>query len=90
MRAEELGGLTSRQSREPYGCSLWKGIRAGCCSLWKGIRAGWDSFMPYVRFEVGDGTRVSFWNDRWSWSFQGTGQFEVSSYYKALCGLTAL
>ncbi len=46
--------------------------------------------MLYVRFEVGDGTRVSFWNDRWSWSFQGTGQFEVSSYYKALCGLTAL
>jgi hypothetical protein len=46
---EELGGWTSRQCRGPYGCSLWKGIRAG-----------WDSFLPYVRFAIGDGTRVCF------------------------------
>ena len=56
-----VGGWTSCQSREPYGCNLWKGTRAGCYSLWKGIRArwdsfmraGWDSFMLNVHFEVG-------------------------------------
>ncbi len=26
---------------------------------------GWDSFLPYVRYVVGDGMWVSFWGDRW-------------------------
>jgi hypothetical protein len=53
-----------------YG-SLW----GGWCSfeprgafgveLWKNIRKGWDTFKGLTQFEVGDGTRVSFWHDLW-------------------------
>jgi hypothetical protein len=33
--------------------------------LWKFIRAGWDKFSRMLKFEVGDGTRVRFWDDVW-------------------------
>ena len=33
--------------------------------LWKFIRFGWDKFSRMLRFEVGDGTRVRFWDDVW-------------------------
>lgn len=35
------------------------------CSLWKGICAGWESFSSHVTFEVGVGTQIHFWHDRW-------------------------
>jgi hypothetical protein len=50
-------------------------MRGGWCSkevggthglgLWKSIRRGWDTFKHYVRFEVGNGSRVLFWKDVW-------------------------
>jgi hypothetical protein len=33
--------------------------------LWKFIRSGWDKFSRMLKFEVGDGTRVRFWDDVW-------------------------
>lgn len=27
---------------------------------------GWDSYVFHVAFEVGNGTQVRFWHDRWS------------------------
>jgi hypothetical protein len=33
--------------------------------LWKEIRKGWESFVDCTRFDVGDGTRISFWYDLW-------------------------
>jgi hypothetical protein len=50
-------------------------MRGGWCSkevggshgvgVWKNIRKGWDAFQQYVSFEVGNGSRVSFWHDVW-------------------------
>jgi hypothetical protein len=50
-------------------------MRGGWCSkevggshglgLWKSIRRGWDTFKHYVRFEIGNGSRVLFWKDVW-------------------------
>jgi hypothetical protein len=50
-------------------------IRGGWCSkevggpyrvgVWKCIRRGWDSFKQYVRFEVGNGSQVLFWQNVW-------------------------
>jgi len=47
-------------------------IRRGWCSkevrgifgvgVWKHIRRGWDKFSNFVRFEVGVGSKVSFWH----------------------------
>jgi hypothetical protein len=31
--------------------------------LWKCIRRAWDDFADFVRYEVGDGSRVLFWHD---------------------------
>jgi hypothetical protein len=33
--------------------------------VWKHIKRGWDKFSKFVRFEVGVGSKVSFWNDVW-------------------------
>jgi hypothetical protein len=30
---------------------------------WKHIKRGWNKFSNFVRFEVGVGSRVSFWHD---------------------------
>jgi hypothetical protein len=50
-------------------------IRSGWCSkevggpygvgVWKCIRRGWDNFKQHVWFEVGNGSRVLFWQDVW-------------------------
>jgi hypothetical protein len=31
--------------------------------LWKNIRRGWGKFSSHTRFEVEDGSKVSFWHD---------------------------
>ena len=36
----------------------------GVC-LWKFIRSGWLNFSKFIRYDVGDGTRVKFWDDVW-------------------------
>jgi hypothetical protein len=33
--------------------------------LWKFIRAGWDTFSRFVKFKVGDGSRIQLWDDVW-------------------------
>ena len=33
--------------------------------LWKFIRSGWWNFSKFIRYEVGDGTRVKFWDNVW-------------------------
>ena len=34
-------------------------------SVWKSIRSGWLDFSKFLQFDVGDGTRVKFWEDVW-------------------------
>jgi len=51
-----------------YG-SLWGGwcprevAGAFGVGLWKFIRKGWENFSKFLRFEVGDGSRIRFWHD---------------------------
>jgi hypothetical protein len=33
--------------------------------LWKFIRSGWVKFSKFLKFEVGNGTRIQFWDDIW-------------------------
>uniref|UniRef100_A0A2N9GHU0 Uncharacterized protein n=1 Tax=Fagus sylvatica TaxID=28930 RepID=A0A2N9GHU0_FAGSY len=33
--------------------------------LWKYIRNGWDKFSRFLKFDVGDGFRIHFWDDVW-------------------------
>jgi hypothetical protein len=52
---------------EVYGegwCSLVL-VGAFGVGLWKNIRKGWDNFFNFTRFEVRDGTKISFWLDQW-------------------------
>jgi hypothetical protein len=37
----------------------------GVC-LWKHIQSGWSQFSRYVRYIVGSGDSIWFWEDRWS------------------------
>jgi hypothetical protein len=49
--------------------------RGGWCSeevvgsfgvgVWKHIRRGWDKFSTFAHFDVGIGSKVSFWHDIW-------------------------
>ncbi len=48
------GGWTSATIPASYGVGLWKNIRKD-----------WAHFARYLRFEVGDGTQIKFWNDPW-------------------------
>ena len=33
--------------------------------LWKYISQGWSSFSSHILYDIGDGSRVKFWQDRW-------------------------
>ena len=33
--------------------------------LWKYINHSWSSFSSHILFDIGDGSRVKFWHDRW-------------------------
>jgi len=53
----------------------FESLKGGWCSkevsgsfgvgVWKHIRKGWEKFRNLVRFEVGNGTHISFWHDWW-------------------------
>ena len=53
-----------------YGC-IWGGWCTGLVSgpygvsLWKNISRGWFFFPRYILFDIGDGSRVKFWQDYW-------------------------
>jgi hypothetical protein len=48
------GGWSSLPATGSYGVSVWKFIRRG-----------WDNLAKYLRFEVGEGSHISFWHDLW-------------------------
>ena len=46
--------------------------------LWKYISQGWSFFSSHILFDIGDGSRVKFWQDRWC------GEFSLAVRYPAL------
>uniref|UniRef100_A0A2N9GKR1 Reverse transcriptase domain-containing protein n=1 Tax=Fagus sylvatica TaxID=28930 RepID=A0A2N9GKR1_FAGSY len=48
------GGWCSKDTRGPYGVSLWKNIRKE-----------WESFLKHLFLQVGNGERIRFWRDHW-------------------------
>jgi hypothetical protein len=46
------GGWCSKEVMRTYGVGVWKHIRRR-----------WDKFSNFVCFEVGVGSKVSFWHD---------------------------
>lgn len=46
--------IGSNKVNGPYGA----GVR-------RNIRKGWRSFSNYIRFEVGDGSKIRLWHDIW-------------------------
>ena len=50
----EWGGWCTRLVNGPYGVGLWKYISQG-----------WPSFPSHILYDIGDGSRVKFWQDRW-------------------------
>jgi hypothetical protein len=48
------GDWCTKQVERPFGVGVWKHIRRG-----------WELFSKFIRFEVGDGTRIRFWQDVW-------------------------
>ena len=47
-------GWCTRSVNGPYGVGLWKYISQG-----------WPSFSSHILYDIGDGSRVKFWQDRW-------------------------
>jgi hypothetical protein len=48
------GGWCSRVPSGPHGVGLWKNIRRG-----------WSVLFSHTRFELGNGSKISFWDDLW-------------------------
>ena len=49
-----VGGWCTRSVNGPYGVALWKSISQG-----------WPSFSCYILYDIGDGSKVKFWQDHW-------------------------
>jgi hypothetical protein len=51
--------------------SGWGGWRSGDITgshgvgLWKYICMGWQIFRRHVKFDLGDGSKIHFWDDVW-------------------------
>lgn len=50
----EMNHWCSKVSSAPYGVGLWKGINKL-----------WSTFAQNIHFEVGNGTYIRFWKDKW-------------------------
>uniref|UniRef100_A0A7N2LQI9 Prefoldin subunit 6 n=1 Tax=Quercus lobata TaxID=97700 RepID=A0A7N2LQI9_QUELO len=48
------GSWCTRPTNGPYGVGLWKNISRG-----------WPSFSRHILYDIGDGSRVKFWQDCW-------------------------
>jgi hypothetical protein len=52
-------------------CGGWGGWRSGAISgthgvgLWKFICMGWQNFRRFFKFDVGEGSKIRFWDDIW-------------------------
>jgi hypothetical protein len=64
------GGWCSRVPIGPHGVGLWKNIRRG-----------WRLFSSHTRFELGNGSRTSFWDDVWC------GQWPLKEAFPVLYGI---
>ena len=43
-----------------------KGVRgANGCGMWRSIKEGSEKFFSRILYNVGEGSRVSFWHDPW-------------------------
>jgi hypothetical protein len=40
-------------------------LRGLLVGVWKHVRRRWGVFSRFIRFEVGDGSHISFWHDVW-------------------------
>ena len=49
-----MGGWYTRSVNGPYGVGLWKNISQGQ-----------PFFSRHILYDIGDGSRVKFWQDRW-------------------------
>ena len=49
-----MGGWYTRSVNGPYGVGLWININRE-----------WPSFLRHILYNIGDGSRVKFWQDRW-------------------------
>jgi hypothetical protein len=73
--------------------SKYSNIWGGWCSLepagafgvgvWKSIRKGWYSFSSFIRFVVGDETKINFW--RYLWCGETTLKVTFPSLFGIAC-----
>ena len=75
----DWGSWCSSSFSGPYGVSLWKNIRRG-----------WHSLSRFIMFEIGDGSKVQFWLDRWcgtsSLAVRYLELYRISCSKEAKCG----
>ena len=50
----EWGGWCTRLVNGPNGVGLWKNISRG-----------WPTFSHHILYDIGDGSKLKFWQDRW-------------------------
>lgn len=37
-----------------------------CVDLWRNIRSRWDCFLCFIRYVVGNSSKISLWHDLWN------------------------
>ena len=50
--------------------------------LWKYIQREWTQFSQFIKFAVGDGSRIKFWSDAWC------GTVSLKGTFPELCHIT--
>ncbi|RYR55554.1 hypothetical protein Ahy_A06g030749 [Arachis hypogaea] len=66
-----------------YGCgtqSIPKVIsKASSSNAWRGITKIWNQFSTNVIWRIGNGEKISFWNDHWVLGIGSLNNFAISS-----------